>query len=890
MSNENNTFEKVYDPKTTEARLYQKWVDNGYFTAHIDKAKESYTIVIPPPNITGQLHMGHALDNTLQDILARWKRMQGYSTLWLPGTDHASIATEVKIIEMLAKEGVTKYDLGRERFLERAWEWKKEYGGRITKQLRMLGSSLDWTRERFTMDEGCNKAVRHVFVSLYNKGLIYRGERITNWCCECNTALSDAEVEYQEDPGFFWHIKYPIKDSDEFITIATTRPETMLGDTAVAVHPEDERYTHLVGKSIILPLVNKEIPIIADEYVDKEFGTGVVKITPAHDPNDFEVGVRHDLPIIKVMNDDGTMNKFAGKYEGMDRYEARKLIVEDLEKLGLLIKIEPHTHNVGHCYRCHTTVEPMVSTQWFVKMKPLAEPAIEAVRNKETVFVPERFDKIYFNWMENIRDWCISRQLWWGHRIPAWYCQDCGEVIVSEDTPTVCPKCGSVHLKQDEDVLDTWFSSALWPFSTLGWPEKTDDLDYFFPTSTLVTGYDIIFFWVARMIFSSIENMGQVPFKHVLIHGLVRDDQGRKMSKSLGNGVDPIEVIDSFGADALRFSLVAGTTPGNDMRYYDSKVRAYRDFANKIWNASRFIVMNLDNAPFEKPDDSMLTADDKWIMSRLNSVVEEVTNNMENFDLGVAALKIYDFIWTEFCDWYIELTKIRLYSDDIKQRSAAIYTLVTTLTKALKLLHPFMPFITEEIWLHLPHVDSDLDKETIMLTDWPKYDEALNAPQAEEQMNIVMDIIRATRNLRAEMNIKNSKKLDMILCYTTGKLIDTLEGGRIYVEKFANTENLTITNTAEGIPANAKAVNVGTVVAYFPIDELVDFTAELARLEEERKVAQSELDRANGKLSNDKFVSKAPANLVEQEKAKVLKYTEALASIDQQIEAVKAMM
>ena len=884
------TMDKVYDPKKTEARIYQKWVDDGCFTAHIDKSKKPCTIVIPPPNITGQLHMGHALDNTLQDILARYKRMQGYSMLWLPGTDHASIATEVKIVDMLAKEGVTKYDLGREKFLERAWEWKNEYGGKITKQLRMLGSSLDWTRERFTMDEGCSKAVKHVFVSLYNKGLIYRGERITNWCCECNTALSDAEVEYQEDPGFFWHIKYPITNSDEFITIATTRPETMLGDTALAVNPNDERYKDLVGKTVILPLVNKEIPIIADEYVDMEFGTGVVKITPAHDPNDFEVGQRHSLPIIKVLNDDGTMNNTAGKYAGMDRYEARKAIVEDLKKEGLLIKVEPHTHNVGHCYRCHSTVEPMVSTQWFVKMKPLAEPAIQAVKNKETVFIPERFDKIFFNWMENIRDWCISRQLWWGHRIPAWYCRDCGEIIVSEDEPTECPKCHSKALKQDEDVLDTWFSSALWPFSTLGWPDKTEDLDYFFPTFALVTGYDIIFFWVARMIFSSIENMGQVPFKYVLIHGLVRDDQGRKMSKSLGNGVDPIEVINNFGADALRFSLVAGTTPGNDMRYYDSKVRAYRDFANKIWNASRFIIMNLENAPFEKPDESSYTPDDKWIMSRINAVTEEVTANMEKFELGIAALKLYDFIWTEFCDWYIELTKIRLYSDDMKQRKTAIYTLVSTLTKALKLLHPFMPFITEEIWQHLPHEGDDVTATTIMLTKWPEYDEKLNAPESEAQMNEIMDIIRAVRNLRADMNVKNSKKLDMIICDTTGKSISRLEDGRIYIERFANTEHLTIKDSSDGIPSNAKTVPAGTLTLYFPIEELVDFAAELERLNAEKQTALSELERAQGKLANEKFVSKAPAALVEQEKAKVQKYSDTLASIEQQIASIESLM
>ncbi len=885
-----DTMEKTYDPQKTEQRLYKEWMDKGYFTAHIDKDKKPCTIVIPPPNITGQLHMGHALDNTLQDILARWKRMQGYSMLWLPGTDHASIATEVKIVDMLAKEGTTKYDLGREKFLERAWEWKNEYGGRITKQLRMLGSSLDWSRERFTMDEGCNKAVKHVFVSLYEKGLIYRGERITNWCCECNTALSDAEVEYQEDPGFFWHIKYPIKDSDEFITVATTRPETMLGDTAVAVHPDDERYKALVGKTVILPLIHKEIPIIADEYVDMEFGTGVVKITPAHDPNDFEVGKRHDLEIIKVFTDDGKMNKAAGKYAGLDRYEARKLIVKDLEEEGVLLKIEPHVHNVGHCYRCHTAVEPMVSTQWFVDMKPLAKPAIEAVRNKETVFIPERFDKIYFNWMENIKDWCISRQLWWGHRIPAYYCQDCGEVIVSEEAPAKCPKCGSANLKQDENVLDTWFSSALWPFSTLGWPEKTADLDYFFPTFTLVTGYDIIFFWVARMIFSSIENMGQVPFKNVLIHGLVRDDQGRKMSKSLGNGVDPIEVINNFGADALRFSLVAGTTPGNDMRYYDSKVRAYRDFANKIWNASRFIIMNLENAPFEKPaDDSLFTPDDKWIMSRANELVKDVTDNLEKFELGIAALKIYDFIWTEFCDWYIELTKIRLYSDDIEQRKTAIYVLVTTLTKALKLLHPYMPFITEEIWLHLPHEDNET-APSIMLSSWPEYDEKLNNSDAEAQMNEIMDVIRSVRNMRAEMNVKNSKKIDMIIFDSTGKSVELLEEGRNLLERFANTETLGITTSKDGISANAKAISVGTLTLYIPIEELVDFSSEVTRLEGEIEKAQSELDRASGKLSNERFTSKAPAALVEQEREKVTKYTEMLSSLNQQLESIKAMM
>ncbi len=881
------TMSKTYEPQQTEARIYQEWMDKGYFTAHIDKNKKPCTIVIPPPNITGQLHMGHALDNTLQDIIARWKRMQGYSMLWLPGTDHASIATEVKIVDMLAKEGLTKYDLGREKFLEKAWDWKNEYGGRITRQLRRLGSSLDWTRERFTMDEGCSKAVKHVFVSLYNKGLIYRGERIINWCCECKTALSDAEVEYEEESGFLWHIRYPIKDSSDFITVATTRPETMLGDTAVAVNPKDARYTDLVGKCVILPLVNKEIPIVADDYVDMEFGTGVVKITPAHDPNDFEVGKRHNLPIIRVLNDDGTMNQLAGKYQGLDRMEARKAILADLEAQGLLEKTEPHVHNVGHCYRCHTTVEPISSTQWFVKMKPLAEPAIEVVKNKEIEFIPERFTKTYYNWMENIRDWCISRQLWWGHRIPAWYCADCGETIVSEETPDTCPKCGSHKLSQDEDVLDTWFSSALWPFSTLGWPDKTADLDYFFPTYMLVTGYDIIFFWVARMIFSSLEQMGKPPFRYVLFHGLVRDDQGRKMSKSLGNGVDPLEVIDKFGADALRFSLVAGTTPGNDMRYYDSKVRAYRDFTNKIWNASRFITMNLENVPFEKPQEADLSLDDRWIRSRLNKVIEEVSNNLEHFELGIAALKIYDFIWSEFCDWYIELTKIRLYSDDEKQRKTAIYMLVSTLSTTLKLLHPFMPFITEEIWQHLPRLEEET-QETIMLCSWPQVNPQQIDDAAEEQMGIVMEIIRTIRNMRAEMNIKNTKKFDMIICDESGSLLSSLEAARAYIERFANTQNLTITDNPEA-PAKSKALAVANLRIYIPLDELIDFDAEIKRLEAEKEKWQAEVQRANGKLANESFVAKAPAHLVEQERAKLQKYKDSLAAVEKQIEAIKAM-
>ena len=870
------TMDKVYDPKKTEARIYQKWVDDGCFTAHIDKSKKPCTIVIPPPNITGQLHMGHALDNTLQDILARYKRMQGYSMLWLPGTDHASIATEVKIVDMLAKEGVTKYDLGREKFLERAWEWKNEYGGKITKQLRMLGSSLDWTRERFTMDEGCSKAVKHVFVSLYNKGLIYRGERITNWCCECNTALSDAEVEYQEDPGFFWHIKYPITNSDEFITIATTRPETMLGDTALAVNPNDERYKGLVGKTVILPLVNKEIPIIADEYVDMEFGTGVVKITPAHDPNDFEVGQRHSLPIIKVLNDDGTMNNTAGKYAGMDRYEARKAIVEDLKKEGLLIKVEPHTHNVGHCYRCHSTVEPMVSTQWFVKMKPLAEPAIQAVKNKETVFIPERFDKIFFNWMENIRDWCISRQLWWGHRIPAWYCRDCGEIIVSEDEPTECPKCHSKALKQDEDVLDTWFSSALWPFSTLGWPDKTEDLDYFFPTFALVTGYDIIFFWVARMIFSSIENMGQVPFKYVLIHGLVRDDQGRKMSKSLGNGVDPIEVINNFGADALRFSLVAGTTPGNDMRYSDDKVKAARNFANKLWNASRFIMMNLPE-DFEingLPEN--LTLEDKWIVSKFNTLTKEVNENLEKFELGVAASKIYDFIWDIYCDWYIELTKPRI-AEGGETKETAQAVLVWVMQGMLKLLHPFMPYITEEIWQVLTN-----ESGSIMVSSFPVYEKKYSFAKEEEDFSKVIDAIKAVRARRTEMNVPPSVKAKIFIETQYGELFS---GCGLFFEKLASASEIEVADKYEIEDAVTAVTDCARL--FIPLDQLVDKEKEIARLEKEKAKVQKDIDFLSGKLNNQGFLAKAPEKLIEAEKAKLAKAEEKMAKIEQSMAGLK---
>ncbi|MBE5816283.1 MAG: valine--tRNA ligase [Clostridiales bacterium] len=881
---------KIYDPKQAEGRIYKKWMDMGAFTAHIDENKKPCTMVIPPPNITGKLHMGHALDNTLQDILARYKRMSGYSMLWLPGTDHASIATEVKIVEMLAKEGVTKYDLGRDGFLKRAWEWKEEYGSTITEQLKKIGSSLDWSRERFTMDEGCNRAVNRVFVNLYNKGLIYRGKRIINWCCECQTALSDAEVEYEEEEGSLWHIKYPVKGEEgRYVTVATTRPETMLGDTAVAVNPADERYASIVGKTVILPLINKEIPVIADDYVDVEFGTGVVKITPAHDPNDFEVGRRHNLPVIAVIGEDGIMTDDAAEYKGLDRYEARKRMVADLEKLGLLEKIEKHVHNVGHCYRCHTTVEPMVSTQWFVKMKPLAEPAIEAVRNGEVEFIPERFDKIYYNWMENIRDWCISRQLWWGHRIPAWYCEKCGEVHVAESAPECCSKCGG-KLKQDEDVLDTWFSSALWPFSTLGWPEETEDMKYFYPTFSLITGYDIIFFWVARMIFSAIEHTGQVPFKHVLIHGLVRDEQGRKMSKSLGNGVDPLEIVDEYGADALRMSLVAGITPGNDMRYSDKKVRAYRDFANKIWNAGRFIMMNLDTltqngVELKKPEESDLSLCDKWIRSRLNTVINEVTQNMDNFDFGIASLKIYDFIWSEFCDWYIELTKVRLYGDDVKAKSVAIYMLIDIFSQTMKLLHPFMPFITEEIWCALPH-----EGETVMLSDWPKYNPDLEDTKAIDAIGVSMDIIRAVRNLRSELDVKNSQKIQITVSSGVASLTEDVKNGAEYIMKLANADSIDYITPDMPVPENAKSLPVGSLVLYIPMGSLIDVNAELARLTKQLDTLKSEVERAQGKLNNEAFVAKAPPALVEKEKEKMAKSQQALDTVLAEIENLKKMM
>lgn len=869
---------KTYNPAEFEDRLYNEWVTKGYFHAEVDKNKKPFTIVIPPPNVTGQLHMGHALDETLQDILIRYKRMQGYSALWVPGTDHAGIATQIKVeAELREKEGLTRYDLGREKFLERVWDWKHQYGSRIINQLKKIGSSCDWERERFTMDEGCSRAVKEVFVNLYNKGLIYQGSKIINWCPHCITALSDAEVEHAEQAGHFWHIKYPIKDSNDFVIIATTRPETLFGDTAVAVNPEDERYKDLVGKMLLLPLTDREIPVIADEYVDKEFGTGCVKITPAHDPNDFEVGERHNLEQIKVMNDDATMNHYAGKYEGMDRYECRKAMIKDLEEQGLLVKVEDHSHNVGQCYRCGTTVEPIISKQWFVKMKPLAKPAIEAVKNGDTSFIPERFSKIYMNWMENVFDWCISRQLWWGHRIPAYYCDDCGKTIVSKEDVTVCPHCGGkVH--QDEDVLDTWFSSALWPFSTLGWPDKTEDLNYFYPTSVLVTGYDIIFFWVARMVFSALEHTGKAPFKHVFIHGLVRDSQGRKMSKSLGNGIDPLEIIEQYGADALRFTLATGNAPGNDMRFYIERVEASRNFANKIWNASRFTLMNLDITENKLPDLSDLQLEDKWILSKYNDVVKTVTENLDKYELGVALSNLYDFIWESFCDWYIELVKPRLFDKENPTAKTAQYVLTYVLSNTMKLLHPFMPFITEEIWQHLPH-----EGESIMISEWPVYDEKLKFAEAEESMELIMQAISAIRNRRAEMNVPPSKKARVVI--VTDKT-DVFSKGTAFFEKLASASEAVVQTDKTGISENAVNVVVPSAEIYLPLDELVDKTKELERLNAEKKKLEGEIKRVEGKLSNQGFVAKAPKAVVEEEKAKGEKYKEMLEKV---LESIKNM-
>ena len=865
---------KTYDPHGLEDRIYQKWLDKKYFHAEVDRSKKPFTIVIPPPNITGQLHMGHALDNTMQDILIRFKRMQGYNALWQPGTDHASIATEVKIIQKLKEEGIDKHDLGREKFLERAWDWKKEYGGRIISQLKKLGSSCDWDRERFTMDEGCNKAVTEVFCKMHEKGYIYKGSRIVNWCPVCNTSISDAEVEYEDQAGHFWHIKYPILNEDgtqsgEYLTFATTRPETMLGDTAVAIHPDDERYTHLKGKKVLLPIMNREIPIVEDTYVDMEFGTGVVKITPAHDPNDFEVGKRHNLPIINIMNDDATINENGGKFAGMDRYAAREAIVKELDEMGLLVKIEDYSHNVGTHDRCKTTIEPLVKQQWFVKMDELIKPAVEAVKNGEIKLIPERMDKTYFNWTDNIKDWCISRQLWWGHRIPAYYCDKCGEIVVAKEMPKVCPKCGCEHFTQDPDTLDTWFSSALWPFSTLGWPDKTEDLDYFYPTDVLVTGYDIIFFWVIRMIFSGYEQMGEKPFKTVLFHGLVRDSQGRKMSKSLGNGIDPLEVIDQYGADALRMTLITGNAPGNDMRFYYERVEANRNFANKVWNASRFIMMNMEGKEVTDASASLEPVD-KWIISKLNSLVKEVTDNMENFELGIAVQKIYDFIWDEFCDWYIEMVKPRLYnSDDTASQNAALWTLKTVLIDALKLLHPYMPFITEEIFCTIQS-----EEESIMISKWPEYSEARNFASEEKAIEIIKEAVRGIRNVRTEMNVAPSKKAHVYVVSEKEDIRKTFEEGKLFFATLSYASDVSVQADKNGIADDAVSVVIANANIYIPFAELVDIKQEIERLEKESKRLDGELARVNGMLSNERFLSKAPESKIAEEKEKLSKYTQ----------------
>ena len=865
-------LEKVYDPKQVEDRTYQFWLDKNYFHADAESKKEPYTIVIPPPNITGQLHLGHAMDETLQDTLIRWRRMQGYDALWLPGTDHASIATEAKIVEAMAKEGIKKEDIGREAFLERAWQWKEQFGGRIIQQLKKMGSSCDWDRLRFTMDEGCSKAVREVFVNLYEKKLIYRGERIINWCTHCRTSISDAEVEYEELDGSFWHIRYPLADGSGYVQLATTRPETMLGDTAIAVHPDDERYKDIVGKKVILPIVNKEIPVVADNYVEIDFGTGVVKITPAHDPNDFEVGLRHNLPVINVLTEDGKMNENAGKYEGMDRYECRKAIVKELEEGGYLVKVEPMKHNVGSCYRCHTIVEPRVSKQWFVKMQPLAEPAIDTVKKGEVKFVPDRFDKIYYHWMENIKDWCISRQLWWGHRIPAWYCSDCGEVIVSKTDPDCCPKCGSKNITQDPDTLDTWFSSALWPFSTLGWPEKTPELEHFYPTNTLITGYDIIFFWVARMIFSGCEHMGKYPFDTVFIHGIVRDSQGRKMSKSLGNGIDPLEVIDKYGADALRFTLVTGNSPGNDMRFSDEKVGASRNFANKLWNAARYVLMNLGEDEPAPHIPENLALEDKWILSKFNTLAKEITDNLEKFELGIAVQKLYDFIWDVFCDWYIEISKIRLQAGGEAAQTAKD-VLVYVLSNTLKLLHPFMPFITEEIWQSLPH-----DGESIMISKWPEYSEALAFDAEENEMEKIMEAVRAIRNRRAEMNVAPSKKAKYFVA-TADK--ETFEFAGVFMKRLASASEVEVGDSFD--IDGAVAIVTSDAKIYIPMGELIDFEAERARLNKEKDKALKELDFIDKKLNNPGFVSKAPEAVVQGQRDAAAKLRDKVAMIDESI-------
>ena len=876
---------KTYDPKGIEDRIYQNWLDKKYFHAEVDRSKKPFTIVMPPPNVTGQLHMGHALDNTMQDILIRYKRMQGYNALWQPGTDHAAIATEVKVIQKLKEQGIDKNDIGREEFLKHAWEWKEEYGGRIVNQLKKLGSSADWDRERFTMDEGCSKAVEEVFVKLYNKGYIYKGSRIINWCPVCKTSISDAEVEHVDQDGFFWHINYPIVGEEgRFVEIATTRPETLLGDTAVAVNPEDERYQDLVGKMLKLPLTDREIPVIADSYVDKEFGTGCVKITPAHDPNDFEVGKRHNLPEINIMNDDATINELGGKYAGMDRYEARKAMVADLDALGLLVKVVPHTHSVGTHDRCKTTVEPMIKPQWFVKMQEMAKPAIEALKKNELNFVPDRFDKIYLHWLENIRDWCISRQLWWGHRIPAYYCDECGEVVVAKEMPKVCPKCGCTHFKQDEDTLDTWFSSALWPFSTLGWPAKTEDFDYFYPTDVLVTGYDIIFFWVIRMVFSAIEQTGKVPFHHVLIHGLVRDSQGRKMSKSLGNGIDPLEIIDQYGADALRLTLITGNAPGNDMRFYMERVEASRNFANKVWNASRFIMMNLEKAevPGEMPKDQ-LTAADKWILSKVNTLAKEVTENMDKYELGIAVQKVYDFIWEEFCDWYIEMVKPRLYNDGDTTKSAALWTLKTVLVNALKLLHPYMPFITEEIFCTLQS-----EEESIMISKWPEFTKEWHFVEDEAAVEMIKEAVRGIRNVRTGMNVPPSKKAKVFVVSESENVRNTFENGKVFFATLGSASEVTVQADRSGIDEDAVSAVLPEAVIYMPFAELVDIDKEIERLQKEEQRLTKELARVNGMLSNERFMSKAPESKVAEERAKLEKYSQMMDQVKERLTHLQA--
>ena len=881
MSEEIKNISTTYDPKEFEDRIYKNWEEKGYFTPVIDKNKKPYTIIMPPPNITGQLHLGHAFDDTLQDMLIRFKRMQGYCTLWLPGEDHASIATEVKVANQLAEQGYDKKEMGREAFLEKVWEWSDKYRATIRNQVKKLGVSADFTREAFTMDENLSAAVKHVFVKLYNEGLIYQGNRITNWCTHCQTALSDAEIEYEEQAGHFWHINYPLADGSGVLEIATTRPETLLGDSGVAVNPNDERYKNLIGKTVILPLVNREIPIVGDDYVDLEFGTGAVKMTPAHDPNDFEVGKRHNLEIIRVMDDKGIINEKGGKYKGLDRYEARKAIVKDLEEAGLLVKVKDHAHNVGTHDRCGTTVEPIISKQWYVKMESLAKPAVEVVKNGKTKFVPERFDKIYFNWMENIQDWCISRQLWWGHRIPVYYCQDCGEMMVLEDAPKACTKCGSSNIKQDNDVLDTWFSSALWPFSTLGWPNKTEDLEYFYPTSTLVTGHDIIFFWVARMIFSGLHCMGETPFNTVLIHGLIRDSQGRKMSKSLGNGVDPLEVIETYGADALRFMIATGNAPGNDMRYYPERVESSRNFANKIWNASRFVMMNLDKEVMNRYKDCKeYSLADKWILSEMNTLIKEVTENMEKYELGIAMQKVYDFMWTEFCDWYIELVKPVFYGDDEKAKGIVYNVLNTVLITGLKLLHPAMPFITEEIFTHLS------DEETITTSAWPEFDEALVNKEAEDDMAFVIEAIKGLRNVRAEMNVPPSRKAKVI-CYIAEDAKKAFNSGVAYIEKLASASEVEFISDKANVPANAVSLVVKGGELFMPLLDLVDKDKELDRLNKEAKKLEGEIDRIDKKLGNQGFVAKAPAAVVDAEKEKRVKYVEMLEAVKVRIEALK---